>query len=896
MKRSHSDAVRGRRQVEARKLRTMAVRSTLGLVALLLLAGVRPASAQRLPTTVRPDHYDLHFVVDIAHARFDGTETIRVDVLQPTSRIVLNAADLRLHDAAVGRASSAQHATIALDEQSQQVTLTVPKRLERGRTEIAIHYAGTLNDQLRGFYLSRGRDRNYAVTQFESTDARRAFPSFDEPSFKATFAITVTIDQGDHAISNGHVVADVAGPAPMQHTVTFSTTLKMSTYLVAMAVGDFQCAEGGTEGIPIRVCATPDKKGLTGIALESAQQIMRFYNAWYAIKYPFGKLDILAVPDFAAGAMENTAAIFYRETDLLADSKSASVATRRNIASVLAHEMAHQWFGNLVTMAWWDDIWLNEGFATWMANKPLAALHPDWNIPVEEARETQTALNLDSLSSTRAIHHEAETPAQIDELFDAIAYEKGASVLRMIESFVGAEVFRTGVNAYLQAHAFGNATSEDLAKALGAASGKPIERILPTFVNQPGVPLVTVGLTCPPEGPAAVALSQQAFRLDATPAPRAQWQIPLCYRFADSRPSAGGVPACLVLSDLRGTIPVTGAACPRWVFANVGARGYYRTEYSPALVRAIAPDAQTQLAAPERLSLINDEWALMRARHHTVADYLTLAAEYGHERTNGVLADVTDHLGFVHDYLTTSANGGRFEGFVRDLFAPLYQELGFNGSPADTDERRELRATVVTTLGLVADDREVVSQARAALDRSLSGGAQLDATLEQAIVPVAAAHGDARLFDALVAAAARAVSPEETYRYLYALSDFREPALVDRALQLTLTPQIRSQDAALYLAHFFGNPAARDRAWSFLTTHWTDLEGKVTVSGGDVRIVSATSAFCDTASHDAVTAFFAAHPLPDAARTAAQALERITNCIALRDTQPPILAAWLDHR
>src|SRR5262249_57389072 len=272
---------------------------------------------------------------------------------------------------------------------------------------------------------------------------------------------SVTIDRGDIAISNGRVLSDTMGPAITQHTMKFATTPRMSTYLVAIAVGDFRCLEGAAEQIAIRICATPDKRDLGAIALDSAKRILQFYNGYYAIKYPFGKLDVVAVPDFAAGAMENTAAIFYRETDLLADSKNASVATRKKIMSILAHEMAHQWFGDLVTMSWWDDIWLNEGFATWMANKPLAAIRPDWNVAVDEEQETQKALSIDSLKSTRPIHSDVQTPAEIDEAFDAIAYEKSAAVLRMIESYVGEETFRKGVNAYLHAHAYKNATSED---------------------------------------------------------------------------------------------------------------------------------------------------------------------------------------------------------------------------------------------------------------------------------------------------------------------------------------------------------------------------------------------------------------------------------------------------
>src|SRR4051794_29731607 len=463
------------------------------VVAAVLLAPL-PASAQRLPTTVAPSHYDLAFVVDLARARFEGTETIKVDVHEQTSNIVLNALEIEFHEATIGIGKAAQTATVTLDEAAQTATLTVPKPLPKGETEIHAKFSGVLNTKLRGFYISQTKLRKYAVTQFESTDARRAFPCFDEPSFKATFAVTLTIDRGDIAISNGKVLSDTPGPAITQHTMKFSTTPKMSSYLVAMTVGDFKCVEGAADNIPIRIWATPDKRDLTHIALESAEQVLRFYNSYYAIKYPFGKLDVVAVPDFAAGAMENTGAIFYRETDLLAETKSASVATRKTIASILAHEMAHQWFGDIVTMEWWDDIWLNEGFATWMANKPLEAAHPEWNVPVDEASENQTALNLDSLASTRAIHAEADTPAQIDAAFDAIAYQKGAAVLRMLESYVGADAFRKGINAYLQAHAYGNATSEDFAKSIAASSGKPVERILPTFVNQPGVPLLDVSL------------------------------------------------------------------------------------------------------------------------------------------------------------------------------------------------------------------------------------------------------------------------------------------------------------------------------------------------------------------------------------------------------------------
>jgi aminopeptidase N len=858
------------------------------IVALLLLDAVA-ASAQRLPHTVTPDHYDLTFAVDLAHERFDGTETIRVQVAEPTSTIVLNALEMNLREVTIGSAGTVQKASVAMNDASQTATLSVARTIPKGAAEIHIRYSAALNTQLRGFYVSKTRQRTYAVTQFESTDARRAFPCFDEPAFKATFAITVTLDRGDTAISNGAMVSNTPGPGTTQHTMKFATTPKMSSYLVAIAVGDFKCLEGSAEQTPIRICATPDKRDLGAIALDSAKRILQFYDGYYAIKYPFGKLDVVAVPDFAAGAMENTAAIFYRETDLLADTKSASVATRKKIMSILAHEMAHQWFGDLVTMQWWDDIWLNEGFATWMANKPLAAAHPEWNVEVDEEQETQKALALDTLKATRPIHADVEAPADIDAAFDAIAYEKGASVLRMVESYVGADTFRKGVNAYLQAHAYGNATSEDFWKALSASSGKPVERILPTFVNQPGVPLVTVALACA-NSRTTVTLTQERLFTDGARADAGRWQVPVCVKTAGA-----AAPRCDVLTARSQTLTLD-EGCAPWAFANAGARGYYRTAYAPEVLRALAPRVGSVLTPSERLSLVDDEWALVRAGLHSVGDYLTLAAGYGREHTSGVLDEVARGLGFVRQYLTSGETRPRFEAFVRSLVRPLYDELGFNAAASDGDDRRALRATAIGMLGQIANDPDVIARATAAAMRAATGADTLDPTSGDAIVGTAAAHGDAALFDALVAAAERIDKPEEHYRYLYALTDFRDPALIDRGLALALTPQLRSQDTAVYLAQFLGNSAARERALAFITGNWTALAPKLAIVGGDTTIAQAMGGFCDAASRERIKTFFAAHPLPGAARALEQALEQIDACAALQARETAAVAGWLAAR
>src|SRR5687767_3604596 len=510
---------------------TLRSMSRTPFVALMLVLFASSASAQRLPADVTPIHYDITVAPDLAAAKFTGEETIRVRLAKPSASIVLNAAEIGFREASISAAGKTQTAKVAVDEKREQAAFHVAEPIPAGEAEIAIRYDGILNDDLRGLYLSRANNRRYAVTQLEATDARRMFPSFDEPAFKATFALTAIIDTADRAISNGAIVSDTPGPGPARHTVKFETTPRMSTYLVALTVGDFECREGAADGIPVRICATPDKKHLTGFALEAARQQVEYYNRYYSVRYPFKKLDIVAVPDFAAGAMENTAAIFYRETLLLAD-ENASVSVRKDIAKVLAHEIAHQWFGNIVTMQWWDDIWLNEGFANWMMSKPVKAWRPDWHLELDEVADNHAAMALDALRSTRPIRAKASTPAEIAELFDPIAYEKGAAVIRMVEAWLGEEPFRQGVNAYIEKFQYSNARAEDFWTTLTTVTGKPVDRVMQTFVDRPGLPLISIDVKC--GGDAAIAiLSQSRYARDpqvAAPAAVRPWEIPVCLK------------------------------------------------------------------------------------------------------------------------------------------------------------------------------------------------------------------------------------------------------------------------------------------------------------------------------------------------------------------------------
>ena len=451
--------------------------------------------AQRLPQTAVPTNYKITFAPNFTNDTFAGDETIQIMVPKETSKIVLNAAEIKFEDVTLKSHGKTQTATVTPDEKSEMATFTFTNPVPAGEAELHIKYTGTLNGQLRGLYLSKTKTRKYAVTQFEATDARRAFPSWDEPDYKATFDISAIVDTGDTAISNSKIEKDVAGPAG-KHTLQFATTPKLSTYLVALLVGDWKCVSDEVDGIPLRVCSVPGKEQMGRMALEDTKHIVHYYDQYFGIKYPFGKLDQIAIPDFEAGAMENAGAITYRESLLLADPKTTPDSQKREIADVIAHEIAHQWFGDLVTMKWWDDIWLNEGFATWMSSKPLEAWKPEWKMNEVDVSEDSASMNVDSVRATRPIHQEAETPGEINALFDGIAYGKTAAVLRMVESYVGPDTFRAGVNRYLQQHAYGNATATDFWNAQTAVSKKPVDKVMSTFVMQPGVPFVDVTSKC----------------------------------------------------------------------------------------------------------------------------------------------------------------------------------------------------------------------------------------------------------------------------------------------------------------------------------------------------------------------------------------------------------------
>src|SRR6266700_3174837 len=868
------------------------------------------AAAQRLPEGVTPQHYSVTFAPDLQKATFSGEETIDVQVLKPTSAITLNAAELEFQEATLTQGEKSQVAQAAVDSGKEQATFTVAAPLVPGPASVHIKFTGILNDKHRGFYLAHSKSRNYAVTQFESTDARRAFPSFDEPALKATFSITLIVDKSDTAISNGHIVSDTPGPGEEKHTITFSTTPKMSTYLVALAVCDFACMEGAAENVPIRVCGTPEKKSLFPAALRYAEEILKYYNQYYGIPYPFGKLDIVGAPDFEAGAMENTAAIFYRESLLFIDDKNSSIDAHQAVFEVLAHEMAHQWFGDLVTMKWWDNLWLNEGFATWMALKPSQALHPEWNATLDAVGETNAALQVDSLKNTHAIRVKAETPEAINELFDSISYNKGAAVLRMVEAYVSPDVFRRGVNAYLRKFSYNNATAEDFWQAITLTSGRPVNRIMPTFVDQAGEPLITVKAKCiePPPQPVTksrskkarrkpaplppkteVTVSQQRFFADPNDAPgtsdsRELWSIPICIKSTASKPF------CQIFSQGRQTVPFTG--CSPWVFTNANAVGYYRTQYDDDTLQKLNTVAMTELSTAERTSLINDESALMAANKQSIAVFLDLITVLNQDLERTVVESYFGPLRSMNDYLATPQDRDAFHAWVRSNFRPMMDKVGWTRSASETSDTSRLRSDLIVILGIVGEDPQTIQRATQMAEQYLADPDSGDPTVIGAVLAVAAYNGNAALFDKYLAALHQMKSPEQYYNVADTIPNFRVPELVQRWLEVAVSAETRNQDAPHMIANIMSRRDNQTVAWTWVKAHWPEVEKKITMSSG-LDIIGATRNFCDAESRDDVQKFFAEHRVPSAERALKLATERINSCIHYRDHQQSNMAVWL---
>jgi len=861
-----------------KKLHTLFSKGTFFAI---LTSTVVIAHAQRLPQTVHPEHYSLTLTPNLKDATFTGEETIDVVLEQPVDSITLNAVEIKFQSVTTEIGGKELKATVTEDEQKEQATFNFNQTLPAGRITLKIEYSGILNGKLRGFYLSKTEKRNYAVTQFEATDARRAFPSFDEPAFKATFDVSLVVDKDDTAISNTNIASDTPGPVIGEHTIRFATTPRMSTYLVAFLVGDFVCTSGESDGTPIRACATPDKVEYTKFALSASEFVLHYYNNYFGIKYPMPKLDMIALPDFEAGAMENFGAITYRETDLLIDEKTASVDAKKNVALVVAHEMAHQWFGDMVTMKWWDNLWLNEGFASWMENKPVAAWHPDWNIPEDVAFGLNRTLDLDAQRKTRSIRAKADTPDEINEMFDGITYGKAAAVLLMVENYEGEETFRQGVHNYLKAHIYANATAEDFWNTQTEVSHRPIDKVMESFVVQPGEPLLSFA---DPAGSSVAAKQQRFFLSPSMKAEHEQtWNAPVCFKSSETQGT------CELFAQAQGSLKTPAAP---FLFANAGGKGYYRTSYPADVYDKIVANVESGLTPDERIILLGDEWAKVRADKAAVGDYLNLAAAVKDDQSDRVIATALTDVGSIYSRIAATADEREaLSLWVRKTFKPALDRLGAP-SPSDSPDKRELRATLFGALGTIGKDPDVIAQARELAKQYVADQGSVDATLGQSAVAIAAINGDAAFFDQLQKTAETSANPEVQEGALRMLAEFKDTALEKRSLDYTVSGKVRNQDAAIQLLIMLRGTDTQDMAWQYIQQNWDKVKAQLTTSMGGY-LVGGTSAFCSTERLNEVTSFFAAHPVASSERSLVRAKDAINDCIELRSLQEPKLKEWI---
>jgi puromycin-sensitive aminopeptidase len=848
----------------------------------------------RLAPDVRPVDVDVHVEVDPSSGpEFSGQVTHRLSLDKRRRSLELHADDLVTSGAVIEAAGRRFAGRIVRHPERETIEVLLPEPVPPGDATLTLAFRGKLRGDLRGLYAARAGERAYAFTQLEAADARRFFPCFDEPAMKARFRLSVTTSTRNTVLSNNPV--DKIEPLGRgRRTVHFRRTPPLSTYLLALAVGELVASEpvhcGETE---IRVWHVPGKERLTAFGLEAARETLARLEAYFALPYPYEKLDLVAVPDFEAGAMENAGAVFFRETLLLVDPDTATLSEKKRAAEVICHELAHMWYGDLVTMAWWDDLWLNEAFATWMAFHVVDAWKPEWKMWNDFQHHRAAALGLDALSETHPIYVKVRTPSEATQNFDLITYEKGASVVRMIERFLGAETFREGVRRYIRAHQEDNAVAADLWNALAEASGQDVEPVVRAWIEQPGFPLLRLRRS-ERDGRSWLRFEQERFL--ASPkakAPHALWPVPWVGRVASGESTRS---VRQLLTKRRGEIelPVRG---PRFVYGNAEEGGFYRPLHEAAELAALA-SALDALLPVERMGLVGHQWAVARAGHAAIGDFLELALSFGKERDPDVLVALRGPL----ELCARSARralGPEAEAALRArvarAFEPALAAAGWDPARNERDDDRLRRAALLALVGEVGDSAAVLGEARERCLRFLADRRSLEPNLADAVVSLAARTGDEALFERYLAAAREAATPQDQRRFLLGLGAFTDTKLVDRALALTLTDAIGTQDVALLLARLLGNRAASEPAWAFWKKRFAPLRRRMPPMLV-TRPIEALPALGTRAWRKDVAGFFRAHPVATGARALRQALEQFDLNLAFDERAKRESAEWLARR
>ena len=830
----------------------------------------------RLPTIVKPTRYDLVLEPELDDAAFAGSAAIQLNVEEPTDTIVLNAIELEIDAASIFlEGDSVEVTSISLDAETERATIMLDQELQVGSATLNLEFRGVLNDKLRGFYRSTydnddGVEKTLATTQFESTNARRAFPCFDEPEFKAVFGVTLVVAKGLTAVSCGDAVATVeAGDG--RRRITFADTMLMSTYLVAFIVGELEVTEPRiVNGTPIRVVHVPGKGHLTDFAMDAGAFALEFLEDYYGIDYPGDKIDMVAVPDFAFGAMENLGCVTFRETLLLADLDTATTAELTRMADVISHELAHMWFGDLVTMSWWEGIWLKEAFATFMEVQTVDAFKPDWKRWEQFSRERAAAFEVDSLASTRAIEFPVVSPADAEAMYDVLTYEKGAAVVRMLEQYLGEDEFRAGIQHYLTKHSYGNTSTTDLWDALEESTGSPVRATMDTWIYQGGHPIIDVS-----SNGNTITLRQRHFRYDGTG--DSVWSVPVVMRVSANREVEEHR---ILLKGDQAEIEVNGDV--EWIVANSGSNGFFRVEYEPSLRAALIEQAQEILSGPERISLVDDLVASVVAGTTPAIEIVTAAEGFAFEEDLGVWRAIVAGLGVVSRLVegdTLSAFQGRSAAVLRSAFDIV------GGEPAaeESSLTSELRGLLLRSLGTLANDEAAQSQCRSLMERYFEDPASVEPNLAAAAVAVVADGGSDEDFSIYLDRFRDAATPQEEQRFLFALATFPAEGHITTVLDM-VTSEIRSQSAPSIINIAMRHREHGPKVWEFVARNWNDLTERFP-DNSISRMIGGITSLNDEALAASVAAFVAEHPVPQGAKTIEQYVERMNINVALKSRE-----------
>ena len=811
---------------------------------------------------VTPIHYDLIFEPIFSNFTFEGKETINVKVTNPTSTITLNAAELKIKKCTVESAGKSYVGQTTLDEKNETLTIKIPNKVNK-TAKIHIEFNGILNDRLVGFYRSQYKDKSgktkyLATTQFEAADARRAFPCWDEPAVKATFGISIITESNYTAISNtNQILRKKLGEKTLYK---FAKTPVMSTYLVYLGVGEFEFLSAKSGKVTMRIVTTKGNSKKGKFALDLCKKLVTSYEDYFGIKYPLPKLDLIAVPDFASGAMENWGAITFRETILLFDEKTSSTQTKQYIAEVVSHELAHQWFGNLVTMEWWNDLWLNESFATFMATKFVDKFYPEWNLWDQFLEDTMnTAMGLDALHSSHPIDVKVNSPSEIREIFDAISYDKGGCVLKMLESFVTEKNFRAGLRTYLKKFSYKNAQGNDLWDEIGRAAKMPVRSMVNSWLKQTGFPLVDVQ-----KQDSHLVLSQKRFVLEKKGTAKGLWEIPAVI-------NNNGTITNKILKKKQQTIPVKSEQ----ILVNPGRNGFYRVKYSQDIMYELKEMIlQKSISHIDRWAIQNDLFALCVSGDGKTRDYLDFTSSYENENDYLTQSNVSGNLYALYHRTIGEPYNSEIQQITHQYLRKMFDSLGWDAQPGEPHTNALLRSFVIAALGKM-NDEEILCEANNRFKQYLQKPDSLNPDIQDAVFSLAAWSGVVS-YDKLLQLYKKAPSQEQKIRFLGALSSFKDPKLLLRTLELSQSKDVRSQNMHIPIMRISANQYGKKILWPWLKKNWKKLRVKVGVGSPLLnRVVSSISAVADESMQGDIKDFFRKNPTPGTEMTLSQTLERI---------------------